>query len=186
MNQTWLLRRVVHSLVHLRVILHGAYVPQALGRLLWCTETVGQHHQSTLGIVHETRPNKRRSEARALGELLVPPAPLAAPPPAPLAAPPPAPLAAPPLAPLAAPLPRDRNARRKLPLPHDTSCKACDHVWKKDSITISQCKTLKPFAHSARSTIDHVPRVCSSHTLDMVVKCASVGHTGDARDQQQD
>ena len=60
----------------------------------------------------------------------------------------PAPLAAPPapLAPLtAAPrvLPKDRNARRKLPLPHDTTCQACGHVWKKDSITISQCETFR-------------------------------------------
>jgi hypothetical protein len=40
-------------------------------------------------------------------------------------------------------LPKDRNARRKLPLPHDTTCKACGHVWEKDSITVSQCETFR-------------------------------------------
>ena len=62
-----------------------------------------------------------------------PSAPLATPP-VPLATPP-APLATPP-APLA-PLPKDRNARRKLPLPHDVKCGACGFIWKKGSITIT-------------------------------------------------
>ena len=66
------------------------------------------------------------------------PLPLAAAPPDPLAAPPPIiplPLAAAaPPDPLAAPpssvrhLPRNRNERRKLPLPHDTTCKSCGFV----------------------------------------------------------
>ena len=40
-------------------------------------------------------------------------------------------------------LPKDRNARRKLPLPHDTTCHACGHVWRKDTVTISQCETFR-------------------------------------------
>ena len=81
-----------------------------------------------------------------------------------LAVPPPAPLAMPQPAPLAVPLlPKDRNARRttQAPLapPHDTSyhihgtCKACGHVWKKDSITIRQCGNLSLTVQGPQSTM---------------------------------
>ena len=59
----------------------------------------------------------------------------------------PVPLATAPVAspvPLAkATLPKDRNTRRKLPLPHDVKCGACGFVWKQGSITISQCETYR-------------------------------------------
>ena len=49
---------------------------------------------------------------------------------------PPAPLAGPPPA-------RDRNARRKLPLPSDVKCGHCGYLWKRGSITISQCESYR-------------------------------------------
>ena len=52
-----------------------------------------------------------------------------------------APLAGPP-APLAQPV-RDRNARRKLPLPSDVKCGHCGYLWKRGSITISQCESYR-------------------------------------------
>eukprot|EP00966_Prymnesium_polylepis_P235140 5438951-Prymnesium_polylepis.1 len=95
-----------------------------------------------------------------------------------VAVPPPAPLAVPPPAPLAVALSKDRNARRKLPLPHDSTCKACGYVWKKDSIrrTASQSASVKPFAHSARSTIGRARRVCLESQNDgrKVCKCRAV------------
>ena len=74
--------------------------------------------------------------------LATPSAPLATPV-APLATPaaPATPLVTP-AAPLAT-LPKDRNARRKLPLPHDVKCGACGFIWKQGSITISQCETYR-------------------------------------------
>ena len=43
-------------------------------------------------------------------------------------------------------------------IPH-LNIKACGHVWKKDSVTISQCERVRPFAHNARFTIGCVLRV---------------------------
>ena len=36
-----------------------------------------------------------------------------------------------------------RNERRKLPLPHDTACKACGFVWAKGSVSISRCEAFR-------------------------------------------
>ena len=51
----------------------------------------------------------------------------------------------------------DYNTRRKLPLPADVKCAACEFVWKQGqgAITISQCETYRraPSASSTTRTV---------------------------------